>query len=58
MHMEAVQKYVVNMTREEAIELRDFLGTIASGNLRGTKGHDLYLELVRMVGHKYDQELN
>ena len=56
MHMEAVQKYVVDMTREEAVELRDAIGGIPSGMIKDNGLEILYLELVKLVGHKYDEE--
>lgn len=56
MHMEAVQKYVVNMSREEAVELRDAIGSIPSGMIQDNSLELLYLELIRLVGHKFDED--
>lgn len=54
MHMEAVQKYVVDMTREEAIELRDAIGALAGNLIKDNPLEELYEQLVATVGHKYD----
>lgn len=56
MYMEAVQKYVINMTKEEAVELRDVLGNLPSGVVRGTRAEDLYWELVAITGPQKDGE--
>lgn len=54
MHMNAVQKYVVDMTRAEAIELRDAIGALAGGVIKDSPLEELYEVLVSVVGHKYD----
>lgn len=54
MHMESVQKYVVDMTRTEAIELRDAIGALAGNLIKDNPLEELYEQLVAMVGHKYD----
>ena len=58
MYMEAVQRYVINMTKDEAIELRDAIGNIPSGMIKDNGLELMYLELIKLVGHKYDEGAN
>lgn len=56
MYMETVQHYVINMTKEEAIELRNVIGELPSKTIQDSGLEFIYLELVKLVGHKYDED--